>query len=176
MAMRRSISFWLAFVAIRATGRPLDADIQSPRITFGLLVNTIGLEALAMSLSQTVRLVAVGLLVLGMSGSVSAQPSPQDHLSKKELKALLASASTSADHEKLARHFQAKAATLDEDAAEHEELAVVYRTPPPSSKGVPPVRWEQHCKSVATSLRKAAAEARKLADGHKKMAQEAPKS
>jgi hypothetical protein len=129
-----------------------------------------------MSLSQIVRLAAVGLLVLGMSGSVSAQSSPGDHLSKKELKALLASASTPADHEKLARHFQAKAATLDEDAAEHEELAVVYKTPLPPTKGAAPVRWDEHCKSVATSLRKAAAAARKLAEGHKKMAQETPKS
>jgi hypothetical protein len=124
-----------------------------------------------MSLSQIVRLAVAGLLVFGMSGSVSAQSSPQDQLSRKELKALLASASTPADHEKLARHFQAKAKALDEDAAEHDELAATYRTPTPSPKGGPTVHWDQHCKAVATSLRKAAAESRKLADGHKKMAQ-----
>lgn len=129
-----------------------------------------------MSLSKVVRLVAAGLLVFGLSGAVSAQPSAEDRLSKKELKALLASASTSADHEKLARHFQAKAAALDEDAAEHEELAVAYRTPPPSTKGVPPMQWDQHCKTVATSLRKAAAEERKLADGHHKLALATPKA
>jgi len=129
-----------------------------------------------MSLSHIVRLTGAALLVFALSGSASAQHSPQDQLSKKELKALLVSASTPADHEKLARHFQAKAAALDEDAAEHDELAVAYRTPPPSSKGVPPVQWAQHCKSVATSLRKAAAESRKLADGHKKMAQETPRA
>jgi hypothetical protein len=123
-----------------------------------------------------VRVVATALLVFWIAGSVSAQPSSDNRLSRKELKALLSSASTPADHEKLARHFEAKAAAFDEDAAEHEELAVVYRTPPPSTKGAPPVRWDQHCKSVATSLRKAAAEARKLAEGHTKMAQETPKA
>jgi hypothetical protein len=131
--------------------------------------------------SQIFRCVAAGLLVLGLAGlaaaqAASAQPSSEHRLNKKELKALLGSASTPADHEKLARHFEAKAADLEADAVEHDELAVVYRNPPPSAKGVPPVRWDQHCKSLANSLRKSATEARKLADDHKKMAQEMPKA
>jgi hypothetical protein len=127
-----------------------------------------------MSHSHLFRSVATGLLVFGLAGFASAQSSSEGRLSKKEVRALLASASTPADHEKLSRHFEAKAADLEADAVEHEELAVVYRTPPPSTKGVAPVRWDQHCKSLATSLRKSAADARKLADDHKKMAREKP--
>jgi hypothetical protein len=58
--------------------------------------------------SQIFRCVAAGLLVLGLAGlaaaqAASAQPSSEHRLNKKELKTLLGSASTPADHEKLAR-------------------------------------------------------------------------
>jgi hypothetical protein len=129
-----------------------------------------------MSLSQVVRFIGAGMLVLGFVGSAAAQSPADARLSKKEVKALLASASTPADHEKLARHFEAKAAAFREDAVEHEELAASYRTPPPSTKGVPPVQWGQHCKSLATSLGNASTEARKLSDLHKQLAKESTKS
>lgn len=129
-----------------------------------------------MSLSQVVRSIGAGMLVLGFAGSAAAQAPADARLSKKEVKALLTSASTPADHEKLARHFAAKATAFQEDAVEHEELAASYRTPPPSSKGMPPVQWGQHCKSLAKSLNNAAAEARKLSDLHKQLAKDATKS
>jgi hypothetical protein len=129
-----------------------------------------------MTLSQVVRSIGAGMLVLGFAGSVAAQAPADTRLSKKEVKALLTSASSPADHEKLARHFAAKASDLQEDAVEHEELAASYPTTPPSSKGGPPVQWEQHCKSLAKSLKNAAAEARKLSDLHKQLAKDAAKS
>ena len=128
-----------------------------------------------MSFSQIARSIAAGVLVLGLVGSAAGQPSTESRLSKKELKALLATASTPADHEKLARHFEAKAADLQQDAVEHEELATSW-TAPPSNKGVPPVQWGQHCKSLASSLSKASTEARKLADVHKQLAKDGAKS
>lgn len=129
-----------------------------------------------MSFSKILVSIATGVLIVGFAGAAAAQSPAESRLSKKELKALLATASTPADHDKLARHFEAKAVDLQEDAAEHEELAASYRTPAPSTKGVPPVQWGQHCTSLATSLGKASTEARKLADMHKQLAKDATKS
>ena len=129
-----------------------------------------------MSLFKGFVSIVASVLILGFAGSAAAQSPAEGRLSKKELKALLATASAPADHEKLARHFEAKAADLQEDAVEHEELAVINRTPTPSTKGVPPVQWGQHCKSLATSLRKASAEAKKLAEMHQQLAKDATKS
>ena len=45
-------------------------------------------------------------------------------LDKAELKKLVASASTPQDHERIAKHFDAKAVELEAEAKDHEELAV----------------------------------------------------
>ncbi len=49
-------------------------------------------------------------------------------LGKAELKKLIATASTPADHEKIAKHFDAKAAQYETDAKDHEELAAEYKS------------------------------------------------
>ena len=46
----------------------------------------------------------------------------------------------------------------------------------PSNKGMAPVDFGAHCKALATSLRKATADAKQLADDHEKVAQEGPKA
>lgn len=98
-------------------------------------------------------------------------------LSKNEVKSLIASAETKADHERIAQYFDSEAAKYDAEAKDHGELAEVYRKNPPS----PPTKFPgsqqsfDHCNSLSNSLSKAAEDARALAAEHRAMAKEAKK-
>ena len=93
-------------------------------------------------------------------------------LNKQELKTLIANAKTPADHTLLAKHFGAKAAQLDAEAKEHEELAAQYRANPNIHEMKHPgsAQTAGHCQFFGKSLRKAAVDARKLASDHELMA------
>src|SRR4051795_139321 len=85
-------------------------------------------------------------------------------LSTKELKALLAKASTPQDHVRLARHYEAKAKQYEAESVEHAEMAKMYRAQPTASETKRPGAADTaaHCDSVADSLGTAAKEARAL--------------
>lgn len=123
------------------------------------------------SFSATTRKIAFVLLAACLTGAASAQI-----LSKAELKKAIATASTPADHERIARHFDAKAAQYEADAKDHEELAAEYKAEPTGSQKHPmsPLTAE-HCLYFAKELRRAAEEARQLARDHRAMAKPAGK-
>lgn len=91
-------------------------------------------------------------------------------LTKAQLKELTATAKTAQDHEKLAKHFDAKAAEYEADAKEYEELAAVHHNNGHSSKHPMSGLTEEHCKYFAEQARRAAAEAKKVAADHREMA------
>ena len=97
-------------------------------------------------------------------------------LSKSELKNLIATAETKADHERIAKYFDSEAAKYDAEAKEHSDLATVYEKNPPSQPGKYPgtQQTSAHCTSLSKSLQ-AAEDARALASEHRKMAEEAKK-
>lgn len=93
-------------------------------------------------------------------------------LGKAELKKLVATASTPQDHERIAKHFDAKAAQYEADAKDHDELAAEYATQLPGQHSKHP-GWPQtaeHCKYFAKQARRTAEEARQLAADHRQMA------
>lgn len=98
-----------------------------------------------------------------------------DRLTKKEVKALVATAKTPEDHLKLARHFRQQADTLEAEAKEHDELALEYRkNPSPMAMKMPMSgRSAEHCEYFARSAREAAKAARELAASHEEMAKQA---
>jgi uncharacterized membrane-anchored protein YhcB (DUF1043 family) len=93
-------------------------------------------------------------------------------LSKQELKTLIANAKTPEDHQRLAKHFTAKAAQLEDDAKDHEALAAQYKANPNMHEMKHPGSQQtaSHCATMARSLRKAAEDARKVASDHELMA------
>ncbi|MBI5083318.1 MAG: hypothetical protein HZB13_01815 [Acidobacteria bacterium] len=93
-------------------------------------------------------------------------------LKSKEVKALVASAKTPADHMKLARHYAAMAEKHEAEAKEHEALAEEYtRNPRMGSSKIPMhPNSAAHCKYFAEHCRKAAAEMRAMAAEHEEMA------
>jgi len=53
-------------------------------------------------------------------------------VAKAEIKSLIANAETKADHERIARYFDAKAVKYEAEAKEHGELAGAYKAASPS--------------------------------------------
>ena len=102
---------------------------------------------------------------------------------KKQAKALVASAKTPEDHMKVAAYFNQEADRMEEDAKQHADLAQVYRRKPYTTavgekqSGTGSIfRTAEHCDSSAKSLRDAAKSLRELAAEHELMAKEASKS
>lgn len=126
-----------------------------------------------MKLIKLMQVVAVMVLSL----SVAAPAAAAQTLSKAELKKLIATASTPQDHERIAKHFDAKAAQLDQEAAEHEALAAEYTRNPTGHQLKHPMSGQtaEHCKLFAAKFREAAKEARQLAADHREMAKTSEK-
>jgi hypothetical protein len=120
---------------------------------------------------------AIAALFAGASVAASSETSARagKTLSKKEVRALVANAKTPEDHLKLAQHFEAEAARMDAEAAEHEVLAKEYRRNPAPFAGKMPMspRSAEHCDYFAKSAHDAARAARELAAEHREMAEEA---
>lgn len=114
---------------------------------------------------------------LGTLGVLAQTPGAESsgRLTKKDVKALVATAKTPEDHMKLARYFRQEADRLEADAKEHDELAQEYRkNPSPMAMKVPMSgRSAEHCEYFAKSAREAAKAARELAASHEEMAKQA---
>ena len=95
-------------------------------------------------------------------------------LSSAQVKKLTASAKTSADHMKLAKHYEAVAAKHEADAKEHELLAEEYTKNPTGHEQKHPMSGQTaaHCKFYAEHCRKAAEAARQMAAAHTDMAKQ----
>ena len=115
------------------------------------------------------------LLWLAMTTLLTVPLATAQTLSKAELKKLIATASTPQDHERIAKHFDAKAAQLEAEAKEHEELAAEYTRNPTVHEQKHPMGGQTagHCKLFAEKCREAAKEARQLAADHRQMAKAA---
>lgn len=104
---------------------------------------------------------------------------PEAQLTKKEVKALVASAKTTGEHMKLVEYFNQKADRLEAESTEHEKLAEQYRNDPTSqataTKHPMSGRTAAHCEYFAKSTREAAKAARALAAAHEQMAKDASK-
>jgi hypothetical protein len=95
-----------------------------------------------------------------------------DLLTSEQLKELIATAKTPADHVKLQKHFLALAAKYEVDANEHAAEAQAYRKNPSFMESKNPVGpgTAAHCERFADLDRQAAKEARDLASAHEHMA------
>ena len=120
-------------------------------------------------LRTAVIAVAVGMLTAMGSVPASAVDKP---LTKSEVKNLIAHAETKADHQRIAKYFDAEAVKYEAEAKDHGDLAQVYR-----KAGTPSAKQANqtfnHCDSFAKSLGQAAENARQLAADHRAMATDA---
>ena len=121
------------------------------------------------------RTVASGLLfalILTIASGTAAAVEPKGILKSAEVKALVASAKTPADHMKLARHFNAMAEKHEAEALEHEALVVEYTRNPRMGSSKTPMspNSAEHCRYFAEHCRKAAKEMQAMAAAHEEMA------
>jgi len=111
------------------------------------------------------------IALASVAASAAQAPKATDLLTSVQVKDLVASAQTPADHLKLQKHFLALAAEYDAKAAEHADLAQSYRKPHVGRlmPGSYPKKAE-HCDRLSQALRNAGKEARELAAEHGQMA------
>ena len=119
------------------------------------------------SLKATRTLILFALAALFIPLLAGAQS-----MGKEDLKKLIAGAMNPADHERIAKHYDAKAVQLEADAKEHEELASEYKRNPTGHEQKHPMSGQTaaHCKLFADRFREAAKQARQLAVDHRQMA------
>ena len=116
--------------------------------------------------------IARNLALLATAAFLTTPLATAQVLPKAELKKLVASASTAQDHERLAKHFDAKAAQYETDAKDHDELAAEYAASGNGHSQKHPMSGltAEHCRYFAKEARRAAEEARKVAADHREMA------
>ena len=115
---------------------------------------------------------AQNLLVLATMALLTGPFATAQILDRAELKKLVATASTPQDHERIAKHFDAKAAELEAEAKDHQELAAEYKAHPNGHERKHPMSGPTagHCTIFAARTREAAQAARQLAADHRQMA------
>ena len=120
------------------------------------------------------RLNAARIVILCVATALLSGVAVGQILSSAEVKKLTASANTSADHLKLAKHYEAIAARHDREAKEHEALAEEYSKNPSGHEQKHPMSGQTaaHCKTYAEHCRKAAEAARQMAAAHTAMAKQ----
>jgi len=95
-------------------------------------------------------------------------------LTHKQLKALIASAKTQGDHQRLGDYRRQEAKRLAAKAKEHEEMATEYENQPALNESKNPGMNQGaiHCRKFAKLDQQEAEEAEALAKLHEQMAQE----
>ena len=121
--------------------------------------------------------IVVAFSVIALAVSAGAATAAQarkstDLLTSKQVKELVATAKTPADHLKLSKHFTALAAKYEAQANEHAAEAQAYRKNPTfmDSKNPGGPGTAAHCDRFAELTLQAAKEARELASAHEHMA------
>jgi len=119
-------------------------------------------------------LIVVAMIATGMAQVDTQSPIPVkvSHLSHKQVKRLLATASTSQDHLVLAEYFRWEAGKMKEKEQYHLEMAEIYRVHPLPFDSKLPMPMQAHCKYFAEKAREAATADEELADDHEQMAQQ----
>lgn len=122
--------------------------------------------------NRTVAWTMVLGILMVISAGQSPAAEPKGELKSQEVRALVASAKTPADHMKLARHYTAMAAKHEAEAQEHEALAVEYTRNPQLGASKHPMapNTAEHCKYFAEHCHNAAKEMKAMATAHEEMA------
>jgi hypothetical protein len=121
--------------------------------------------------SNLKKFVVVPALSLILAGSIASAQEKMEckgpKLSQKQVKALIASAKTAEDHNKLACYYRAEAKSEEKQAKYHEEMGELYKSSSNAKHDM-----VTHCKQFADEARKAAEADNQLAAEHEKMAEE----
>src|SRR6516165_2387189 len=119
------------------------------------------------------------LVVVAMAAAAVAQVEPESgtasavsHLTHRQVKQLIATASTPQDHLLLAQYFGWEAGKMKEKEQYHLEIVEIYRLHPLPFDSKLPMPMQQHCKYFAEKAHQAANADEELAAAHEHMAQQ----
>ena len=115
---------------------------------------------------------AISVAAFGQTPSTQ-QPKPE-HLSKRQLNTLIATANTSAEHERIAQYYRAKALDYLAQAKEHEAMVAAYKANSSLSNDKNQASTISHCEYFVTTFKALAENSQDLAALHERMAKEAP--
>jgi hypothetical protein len=115
--------------------------------------------------------IVLAVLMVISAGQIPAGEA-KGELKPNEVKALVGSAKTQADHMKLAHHYTAMAAKHEAEAQDHEALASEYTRNPQIAASKHPMAQNtiEHCKFMAEHCHNAAKEMKAMAAAHEEMA------
>lgn len=112
-------------------------------------------------MNRFVAMMSAGAVAILLSGAaMAAEPVVTP--------AQISAAKTPADHEAIAKAYDAEAASLEAKAAQHEQMAKAYSSMA-SKKGMGSASMHAHCATLARQYSEAAAENRELAKQHRAM-------
>ena len=131
-------------------------------------------------LNSLIALMIVFLTLLSVAPAYAAAAQNSGTLSKKELKALLKTAKTPADHHRIAEYYRQRAQQLTASSKQHSELAETYAKNPqvpfiPAMVAKPGYAFagEAHCRYWAKRDAEGATKAEALAVRHEELARTA---
>ncbi len=126
-------------------------------------------------LFQSAVVRGASVAVLGALLALSALAAPnyrvQEHLTKKQLAALVSSAKTPAEHERIATYYRAEYERLWAEADQHADMASRFLSNPATNNDKTARGTVLHCISMERNLRVKSAKARAIAEEHKRLAQ-----
>ena len=121
------------------------------------------------------RIGSIFALMLAMTITVIAQVSPTapvkpEKLSKSELRSLIATATTSEQHMRLARYYEAKAQRYMAESNEHQKMAEQFKKNPMMNNDKRVFGTVNHCEYYAQSFKQQAVKMQSLANMQEDMA------
>jgi hypothetical protein len=116
------------------------------------------------------------LFVLITVIALSVHTFAAEQLSPKQLASLVASAKTTAEHERIANQYRAQADKLLAESNDHARMAAAFRANPVTNNEKRASATVNHCEYLAQSLRERSRKIRALAEEHERMAQAARNS
>ena len=110
---------------------------------------------------------AATLAVCTLALPTSYAPAAED-----DITAQIQNAKTAADHEAIAKHFDAKAAEATKEAADHRRMGAAYKglSGTATGKGYAASAMPQHCEAIAKSFEAEAAHFEGMAQTHRELA------
>lgn len=125
--------------------------------------------------SRSFNVLSVLSLALVMTVAAFAQSpsSKPEHLNKQQLNILIASAKTSAEHQRIANFYEAQAEEFKAQAQEHKAMIAAYKANTSLSNSKNRASTISHCEYFVQSFNDMAVKSHELAQLHDQMAKDA---
>lgn len=126
-----------------------------------------------MNRTRVFSAIFAALFVVLTSVSGYAEQATSEHLTRAQLKSLIATAKTPAEHERIAHYYETQAQDYLAQSQKHETMLASFKANSVLTTEKTRYGTVKHCEYLVKSLKDRAAKAEMLAQMHEKMAREA---